>query len=102
MNMPKKLHEHAKESTADALKTASKRAIQKTPEETGNLMDSKIADALVSRMTVKLQRSSELHSRAFQKQLQMNQKILDLLEKYLEKDTYLQKKDKIIDDLKLI
>ena len=52
-----KLHDHAKESTADALKTASKRAIEKTPEETGNLMDSKIADALVSRMTVKLQKS---------------------------------------------
>ena len=33
----------------------------------------------------------------------MNNKILELIEKYLEKNIYLQKKDKkIIDDLRLI
>ena len=34
----------AKKSTTDAVKTASKRAIQKTAEVTGNLIDNKIAD----------------------------------------------------------
>ena len=36
----------AKKSEADALKTASKRAIQKTAEATGNLIGKKIADTV--------------------------------------------------------
>ena len=39
-----KLLDHAKQSTTDALKTASKRAIQKTAEATGHLIGNKIAD----------------------------------------------------------
>ena len=35
---------HAKQSAAGALKTASKRAIQETAEATGDLIDNKIAD----------------------------------------------------------
>ena len=38
----------AKESTTDAIKTASKRAIQKTEEATGDLIDNKIADKITS------------------------------------------------------
>ena len=36
----------AKKSTADAIKTASKRAIQKTEKETGDLIGNKIADII--------------------------------------------------------
>ena len=39
-----KLLYSAKKSTTDAIKTASKRAIQKTPEATGDLIGNKIAD----------------------------------------------------------
>ena len=37
-----------KKSTTDAIKTASKRAIQKTAEGTGNLTDNEIADKITS------------------------------------------------------
>ena len=39
-----KLFDSAKKSTTDAIKTASKRAIQKTAEATGDLIGNKIAD----------------------------------------------------------
>ena len=39
-----KLLDSAKKSTTDAIKTASKRAIQKTAEAAGDLIDNKIAD----------------------------------------------------------
>ena len=51
------------QSTTDALITASKRVIQKTAEATGNLISKKIPDKV-------------------QRQLQMKQKILDLISKY--------------------
>ena len=38
----------AKKSTADAIKTASKRAIQKTAEATGDLIGNKIADKITT------------------------------------------------------
>ena len=37
-----------KKSTTDAIKTASKRAIQKTAEATGDLIGNKIADKITS------------------------------------------------------
>ena len=40
--------ETAKKSTTDAIQTASKRAIQKTEEATGDLISNKIADKTVS------------------------------------------------------
>ena len=43
-----KLLDSAKKSTADAIKTASKRAIQKTAEATGDLIGNKIADRKTS------------------------------------------------------
>ena len=46
----------AKKSTTDVIKTASKRAIQKTAEATGGLIDNKIAD----KITIV---STELHSK---------------------------------------
>ena len=44
----KKLLNTAKKSTADAIKTTSKRAIQKTAEATGDLTGNKIADKITS------------------------------------------------------
>ena len=43
-----KLFDTAKKSTTDAIKTASKRAIQKTAEATGDLIGNKIADKITS------------------------------------------------------
>ena len=42
------LLDSAKKSTIDAIKTASKRAIQKTAEVTGDLIGNKIADKITS------------------------------------------------------
>ena len=44
----KKLLDSAKKSTTDAIKTASKRAIQKTAQATGDLIRKKIADKIIS------------------------------------------------------
>ena len=44
----KKLLDTAKKSTTDAIKTASRRAIQKIAEATGDLIGNKIADKIVS------------------------------------------------------
>ena len=41
-----KLLDRAKKSTTDAIKTASKRVIQKTAETTGDLIGNKIADKI--------------------------------------------------------
>ena len=43
-----KTFDAAKKSTTDAIKTASKRAIQKTTEATGDLIGNKIADKITS------------------------------------------------------
>ena len=43
-----KLLDSAKKSTTDAIKTASKRAIQKTTEETVDFIGNKIADKITS------------------------------------------------------
>ena len=43
-----KLLDSAKKSTADAMKTTSKRAIQKTAETTRDLIGNKIADKITS------------------------------------------------------
>ena len=43
-----KLLDSAKKSTTDAIKTASKRAIQKTTEATGDLIGNKIAHKITS------------------------------------------------------
>ena len=43
-----KLLDSAKKSTTDAIKTASKRAIQKIAEATGDLVGNKIADKITS------------------------------------------------------
>ena len=67
----------AKKSTADSMKTASKRAIQKTAEATGDLIGKTIADKITS------------VSKESLKELQNNETEADVP----KKDTYLQKKD---------
>ena len=46
--MVKKLLDSAKKSTTDAIKIASKRAIQKKTEATGDLIGNKITDHITS------------------------------------------------------
>ena len=46
--MEKKIVDTAKKSATHAIKTASKRGIQKTAEATGDLVDNKIADKITS------------------------------------------------------
>ena len=55
-----KLLDNAKKSTMDAVKTASKRAIQKPVEATGDLIGNKIADKITS--VSKKKSAKELHS----------------------------------------
>ena len=58
----KKLLDRAKKSTTDAIKTASKKTIQKLAEATGDLISNKIADKITSV-------STELHSKKYTKEL---------------------------------
>ena len=52
-----KLLDSAKKSTTDAIKTASKRAIQKTAEETGDLIGNKVNDEITNASKKSLSRS---------------------------------------------
>ena len=79
-----KLLDTAKQSTIDAIKTASKRVIQKTVEATGDLVGNKITNKIT-----KISKTSQFHNRIVQKQLQMR-----MIKKYLKKDINFQKKDR--------
>ena len=79
-----KLLDSAKKSTTDAIKTASKRAIQKTAEATGDLIGNKTADKIMS------------VSKKSTKELQNDETEVDktsLKDTPKKKDTHLQKKD---------
>ena len=84
-----KLLEHSKQSSTDALKTVSKRAIQKTAEATGDLIGNQIA--------IELRKSQKIRNRIIQKQLQMN-----MIKLPKERNISPDKRQKIIDDLRLI
>ena len=60
-----KLLDSAKKSTADAIKTASKRAIHKTAEATGDLIGNKIVDKITG--VSKKKSTTELHSKELHK-----------------------------------
>ena len=87
-NYSQKLSDHAKQSATDTLKTTSKRVIQKTARAIGDLIGNKIADKITKISKSSWQNNSETKMR--------------MIKKYLKKDMYLQKKDKIIYDLKLM
>ena len=72
----------AKKSTTAAIKTASKRAIQKTAEATGDLIGNKTDDKITS--VSKKKPAMELHS---------NDETEDVKLTTHKKDTYLQKKE---------
>ena len=82
-----KLADTAKKSATDAIKTASKRAIQKTTEAAGDLVDNKIADKIMS--TSKKSCDEELPSTEINKEI--------------PKKRYISPKERqqIIDELKL-
>ena len=77
-----KLLDSTNKSTVDAMKTASKRAIQKTAVATGDLIGNKIADKITS---VSKKPPTELHA-THSKELQNDEM------KASKKDTYLQKR----------
>ena len=83
LGLRQKFLDHVKKSAADALKTSSKRVIQKTAEATGDLIGNKIANRIT-----KVSKNSQ------QNNLEKVQ--TSMRKKYLKKDTYLQKKDKKI------
>ena len=76
-----KLLDYAEQSATDALKTFSKKAIQKTAEATGDLIGNKIV--------IKLLGFQEIYIRTIQKQSQ-----IIMIKKYLNKDMCLQKTGK--------
>ena len=75
-----KLLGSAKKSATDAIKTASKRAIQKTAEATGDLIRNKIADKIISVS----KKPSDNNN---------NDNVELTTYKNIRKDIYLQKKD---------
>ena len=85
-----KLLDNAKKSTTDAIKTASKRAIQKTTEATGDLIGNKTADKVIS------------VSKKSAKELQNNETKVDV-ERTSPKKRYIssEERQQIIDELRL-
>ena len=76
-----KLLDTAKKSTTNAIKTVSKRAIQKTAEATDELIGNKIADKMTN------------VSKKSNKELPNDETEVLLKQLLLRKDIYLQKKD---------
>ena len=76
-----KFFDHAKQSATDAFKTASKGAIPRTAETTGDLISKQI--------TNKITKISKNLLQIIKRQLQMS-----MTKKYLKKDIYLQKKNR--------
>ena len=88
-----KLRDGAKKSTADAITTASKRAIQKTAEATGDLIGNKIADKITS-----------ISNKKSTKKLPNNDETEKDVEITTHKKSYVspEERQQIIDELKLI
>ena len=85
-----KLLDHAKQSATDAFKTASKRAIQKTAEATCHLIGKKMANKITNIPKTSQQNDSEIGTNKHDKEIPK--------ERYKSPE----KKQKIIDDLRLI
>ena len=86
-----KLISSDEKSTADGIKTASKRATQKTAEATGDLISNKIVDKITSVL------------KKFTKELQNNEKEVDTPKKK-KKKRYIspEERQKLIDELRLV
>ena len=86
-----KLLDRAKKSSMDAIKTASKRAIQKTTEATDDLIGNKIADKItISKSSQNT--SKELHSKADKNEIETSK------ERYISP----VKRQQITDELRLV
>ena len=88
-----KLLDSAKKSTTDAMETASKRAIQKTAEATGDFIDNKIAGKITSiSKSLKESHSKELHSKTDENEIEIPNK----------RYTSPEKRQQMIDELRLV
>ena len=89
-----KLLDSAKKSTTDAIKTASKRAIQKTAEATTTLIDNKIADNITSV-------STKLHSKKPSNSYKNNNEDVELT---THKKRYIsaEERQQLINELRLL
>ena len=88
-----KLLDRAKTSTTDAIKTASKRANQKTVKATGDLTDKKISDKITS--VSKKKSIKELHNNDETKE---DVEIATPKKRYI----YPEKRKQIIEELRLV
>ena len=86
-----------KKSATDAIKAASKRAIQKTAEATGDLIGSKFADKITARPSPKDLTSASKKSHS--EEIQSNE-----VNNEIPKERYISPKERqiIIDELRLI
>ena len=84
-----KLVDTAKKSATDAIKTVSKRAIQKTAEATGDLIGNKIADTITAKPSKK----------SHNEEIQSNE-----VNNEIPKERYISPKERqqVIDELRLI
>ena len=89
-----KLLGSAKKSTTYAIKTASKRAIQKTPEATGDLIGNTISDKITS--VSKKKPAMELHS----KELPNNDEDIEITA-HNKRHISPEERQQIIDELRL-
>ena len=87
-----KLLDSTKKSTTDAIKTASKRSIQKTAEATGYLIGNKIADKIAS--VSKKKSTKELHNNKTEEDLE----IATLKKRYISPE----ERKQILEELKLV
>ena len=83
----------AKKSTVDAIKTASKRGIQKTAEATGDLIGNKIVEEITS-----------VSNKKSTKELPINNEIEEDVEITTHKKRYVspEERQQIIDELRLV
>ena len=106
-----KLLDYVKQSTTDAFESVSKKSIQKTAKETGDLTGNKIDNKVTWVSKYLQQNNSETvtnkHDKEItkwiptEKQLQVSM-IKKYLTKYLKKDMSPQERQEIFDDLRLI
>ena len=89
--------DHAKQSAADAFKTASKRAIQKTAEATGDLIGNKTADVVANSYNDKIIEVSK------NSQPNNSEAVTNENDEQIPKERYIspEKRQEIIDDLRL-
>ena len=86
INITLVMFDHAKQSATDALKTASKRAIQKTAGATGDLIGNKIPDAVAKSYDGTITKASKASLQ------NSSETVKNKHEKEIHKDIYLQKK----------